>query len=249
MGTIAGTAKGLAATAAIAVAATACGSTGGHALPPSAVPQTNADVAAVAPSDGSALSSPDQAAAISHDTSVATPRPGLLLARRHAVGTRNPAAVRTAGAARRQETTPVAGGLVSIPALVPTAFDPSTGAFKGVCTEEWTGDWTGVSVCNVTDAHFDRSTGLATATITDSFTGTYMGDHSKGTLTITETFNGNLLTGSGLVQGRIVASGGDATFRCSTGTVTIPVFLNPAVAYGGYVGTWRHGCGGMTSDV
>jgi hypothetical protein len=249
MGTLAQTAKGLAGAAAVTVIAAACGPGGGRVHAPSASQKTTADVTADTSVGAPAASSTAHVEAPWRLGRPATLRAARSPAGRLAAVSEGPVAMRTTGPAHQQEATPVAGDIISAPALVPTAFDPSTGAFKGVCTEEWTGDWTGVSACNVTNAHFDRSTGEATATITDAFTGTYMGDHSKGTLTIAETFTGNLLTGSGLVEGQIVASGGDPTFRCSSGSVTIPVFLNPAIAYGGYTGAWRHGCGGMTSHV
>jgi hypothetical protein len=143
----------------------------------------------------------------------------------------------------------VAGGIVTVPTGAPTSGDPSTFDFKGLCTEEWTGDWTGVSVCNVTNAHVDIETGRLTATIVDTFTGTYMADHSTGTLVLDETFDGNFYTGSGVLEGRIAGSSGDPTFQCSSGTLTMPFYFNAATGYGGYTGTWHHGCGGGTAHV
>jgi hypothetical protein len=42
---------------------------------------------------------------------------------------------------------------------------------------------------------------------------------------------------------------GDPTFRCSSGTVTMPFYVNAAGDYGGYTGTWHHGCPGATPHV
>src|SRR5205823_1408558 len=129
------------------------------------------------------------------------------------------AAARSApGVPSQPGTTAVAGGIVTVPTGAPTSGDPSKFDVSGLSTEEWTGDWTGVSVAKITNAHVDVATGQVTATILDTFTGTYAGDHSTGTLIIDETFDGNVFTGAGVVTGRIVGSSGDPTFQCSTGT-------------------------------
>jgi hypothetical protein len=134
-----------------------------------------------------------------------------------------------------------------VPTAVPTSADAAHFDFTGVCPEEWTGSWTGASTCDITYAHVDPATGAVEGTIVDTFTGVYMDDHSHGTLTMDETFTGNLFTGSGVLQGVIVAGGGDPTFACSSGDVTIPVYLNAVGSYGGYQGTWNHGCPGAES--
>ena len=147
-----------------------------------------------------------------------------------------------AAEASHRETTTVSGGLISVPTGIPTSFDAAHFDFTGLCPEQWVGSWTGASTCNITAAHADPATGTLDAIIVDSFVGAYMADHSHGTLTINETFTGNFIRGEGVLEGDIVASGGDATFRCSSGHVTLPVYLNPVGSYGGYIGTWTHGC-------
>jgi hypothetical protein len=141
-----------------------------------------------------------------------------------------------------QVRTRVAGGIITAPTGVPSGGDPSTFHFQGYCSEEWTGSWTGASVCHVTDAHFDPTHGELTATIVDTFTGIYLGDHSHGTLTISETFDGNMFSGSGVLKGDIVRSSGDPTFLCSGGHLEMPFYWNAAAGYGGYSGTWTHTC-------
>jgi hypothetical protein len=138
--------------------------------------------------------------------------------------------------------TRIDGGLISAPAGVPTSGDPSKLDFAGICTEEWSGDLTGQSVCDVRSAHVDAATGVLTADVIDTFTGSYLPDRSTGTLTLHETVDWNLLTGAGLIVGDIVSGSGDPTFGCSSGHITLPFYGNPAAAFGGYDGTWTHGC-------
>lgn len=183
------------------------------------------DLAAPGPMLSRTMSRTHGAGLVSHPTS--SPRPT------HGAS--------TAGHASRQ-TTAVSGGLISVPTAVPTSADAAHFDFTGVCPEEWTGSWTGASTCDITYAHVDPATGAVEGTIVDTFTGVYMGDHSRGTLTLDETFTGNVFTGAGVLKGVIVASGGDPTFACSSGEVTIPVYLNAVGSYGGYRGTWSHGC-------
>lgn len=140
--------------------------------------------------------------------------------------------------------TVISGGLTSAPTALPTSFDPAKFDFTGICTEQWTGTWTGASTCTVDDAHYDQATGQLTAHATDRFVGVFMTDHSHGSITMDETFVGNVVTGGGVLTGRIVGGDGDPTFRCSSGRISIPLFfLNAAGGFGGYVGTWSHGCG------
>lgn len=142
----------------------------------------------------------------------------------------------------RQEVTHVSGGFTNAPMAIPTGLDPATGNFSGLCPEQWLGDLTGNSTCDIVTAHFDPMTGAFSGSITDTFVGTFMGDHSTGTLVLSEHAVGNVFVGNAIVDGDIVASSGDPTFRCSHGHITIPVQLTVAEALGGYYGTWVHGC-------
>lgn len=143
-----------------------------------------------------------------------------------------------------RRVTRVSGGITSAPAAVPTGFDPAAGNFSGLCPEQWLGDLTGNSTCHIIAGHLDPTTGTFVASITDTLTGTFMQDHSTGTLVLSERAVGNAYLGYAIVDGDIVASSGDPTFRCSQGHLTIPVQLSLAEAVGGYYGTWTHGCSG-----
>jgi hypothetical protein len=148
----------------------------------------------------------------------------------------------TTEADHRGRTDLIAGGITSDPAGIPTGGDPAHFDFSAVCTEQWLGSWAGNSTCEIPQAHVDPNTGDITATIVDTLTGVWMVDHSFGTLTIDETFSGNVISGGGVVIGDIVAGDGDPTFRCSSGHVVMPVYLSAPVTYGGYRGYWQHGC-------
>jgi hypothetical protein len=143
---------------------------------------------------------------------------------------------------RGRTATQVMGGLTTAPTGIPTGGDPNTMTIQGYSTEQWTGSWLGVSIADIKTAHLDPSTGDITGTIVDTFTGIYTPDHSHGTLTIAETFTGNLFTGAGLLEGDIAASSGDPTFQCSSGHVDAPFYFNAVAGFGGYSGTWFHGC-------
>jgi len=133
----------------------------------------------------------------------------------------------------------VTGGLTSAPALVPTSFDLRRLEGTGLCPEQWYGSWSGESTCTATSARFDRKTGNLTARLIDGFEGVSMPDHQHGTLTIDERVAGNLFEGTGILDGVIVD--GTGAFACSSGHVTLDMFLTAAGAYGGYDGTWTRG--------
>ena len=133
----------------------------------------------------------------------------------------------------------VTGGITSAPALVPTSVEPTRFEGTGVCPEQWYGTWTGESTCVATSARVDPATGDLVATLVDVFEGVSMIDHSHGTLTIDERVSGNLLEGSALLDGVIVD--GTGAFACSSGHITMDLYLSPVASYGGYDGTWTNG--------
>ncbi len=106
---------------------------------------------------------------------------------------------------------------------------------NGSLTGEWEWDQPKANV-NFVTGNF-RSTGTGT------FTGMYLGDRSKGTLTWRETWTGNVFTGAAWGVFDVTGGDGDPTFRCSSGRLVTPGYIAlVATSYGGYSGTWLHGC-------
>jgi len=130
----------------------------------------------------------------------------------------------------------IAGGVLSIPTGIPTggSIDGSTLHATGLAPEEWTGPLSGASMAEITSATFDSTTGDLTGHVVETFHGTYLADHSQGTLVVDEIVTGNLFTGAGFINGTVVDSSGDPTFRCWRGTIDFPFFLNGAGSFGGY---------------
>lgn len=142
--------------------------------------------------------------------------------------------------------TEVAGGWQATPSLVPTGGDIATcevtylavatvvGAFNGVWHEEAM-----ETTCDQSKMPHSlpyRTTGSGT------FTGSFFGDHSTGSFTWTGTWTGDAISGQAIGVFEIVASDGDASWGCSSGRLTFTGYVNVAVSFGGYNGTWVHGC-------
>ena len=240
---------------AVALTTAACGS-GATSARPAAVTPTTATAAAVArpaseatpPVDGMArlgtlLPSAGAGGHAGPGRSRAGSAPGIGPAR-VTTAARTTAAEAHGEQGDRGRTDLVAGGITSAPTGIPTALDPASFDFSGFCPEQWFGSWTGNSVCEVKQGHFDPTTGVLTATLVDTFTGVWMVDHSQGTLTIDEAFEGNVITGGGVLVSDIVDGAGDPSFQCSSGHLVMPFYFNVAGSYGGYRGTWHHGCDG-----
>jgi hypothetical protein len=150
-------------------------------------------------------------------------------------------------AARRGDiVTLIAGGWQGTPTAVPTSAsaDPDfTGlVLTDVAAVTLNGSWTGL-LTEDQRTTFDRTSGDVRAVGTGSFSGMYLGDHSTGTVAWTETWTGNVFTGAFWGVFNITGGGGDATFRCSSGRITLDGYVaGPLTSYGGYHGTWIHGC-------
>jgi hypothetical protein len=138
-------------------------------------------------------------------------------------------------------TTSVVGGGWATSPCVFTSFDPSTGDVTCVGSSAWTGSWTGITHYDVT-GNLDLVTGDFRGTLIETFTGMYVPDKSIGTLTFVESFSIDGTNFAINIETDIVNSSGDPTFRCSTGHVTFDGFAPLVTGFGGYRGTWVHGC-------
>lgn len=142
---------------------------------------------------------------------------------------------------RGQTHTAAAGGWEGTPPAIPTSIDPETGRFEVVGHAVWNGTWVGVSVFEMTGT-VDLATGDYVATATTEFTGTWLVEGSHGKLFWTESMTGNLITGEFSGTFDIVRGSGDPAFECSSGHFTWSGFSPAFASYGGYSGTWIHGC-------
>lgn len=148
----------------------------------------------------------------------------------------------TASAEPRGSTrSAVAGGWEGSPPAIPTSIDPETGKFTVVGHAVFNGDWVGVSVFRMTGT-VDLTDGSYVATAQSEFTGTWLADQSRGTLYWREAMTGNFITGAFSGTFDIERGTGDRSFRCSSGHFTWSGYSPPAASYGGYSGTWIHGC-------
>lgn len=77
-----------------------------------------------------------------------------------------------------------------------------------------------------------------------TLTGVASGNHSRGSLTWTGTWDGDAISGESTGRFFITGGSGDPTFGCSSGRLTFDGSLVAAEAtgFGGYSGSWVHGC-------
>jgi len=122
-----------------------------------------------------------------------------------------------------------------------TRYDPSTGDFACVGGSTWQGSWTGLTHYDVKGVH-DMKTGDMRGTITETFVGTYLPDRSHGTLTMAHRFTIDGATSALHIDSEITGGDGDPTFRCSSGRVVWDGLAPGETGFGGYAGTWVHGC-------
>ena len=138
-------------------------------------------------------------------------------------------------------TSAVGGSWAQIVNCVFTEYNPSTGAFRCVGGSTWEGSWTGVTHYVVTGV-FNASTGDMRGTLDETFMGTYLADRSHGTLKFHERFTINGATSVLHIDTDILSGEGDPTFRCSGGHVAFDGITPGETGFGGYQGTWVHGC-------
>jgi hypothetical protein len=161
----------------------------------------------------------------------------LVLAAVTAVG--GPA--RAAGGPLGVTTSTVGGSWAQIVNCVFTHYDPSSGAFTCVGGSTWEGSWTGVTHYDVTGT-VNPATGDMRGSLTETFVGTYVPDRSRGTILLSERFVIDGATGVLHIASDIVGGDGDPTFRCSGGHATFDGVAPGETGFGGYQGTWIHGC-------
>jgi hypothetical protein len=138
-------------------------------------------------------------------------------------------------------TSTVGGSWAQIVNCVFTSIDPSTGDFTCVGGSTWEGSWTGVTHYEVTGT-YNATTGDMHGTFHEVFTGIYVPDKSHGTLGFQERFVIEGATSVLHIDTDIVDSDGDPTFRCSSGHLTFDGLTPGPTGFGGYRGTWIHGC-------
>ncbi|HVE93994.1 MAG TPA: hypothetical protein VNB24_03665 [Acidimicrobiales bacterium] len=154
---------------------------------------------------------------------------------------RNPLAPpQSASSSTGTTTTQVAGGWQGTPPVVPLSANPD-GTFTAVGDYTLNGTLVGTMTFEMS-GRFDPATGNWDANSVDVFRGVYLGDNSQGTLTWKVHTWGNFITGANWAEVEIVGGSGDPTFQCSSGRITWDGFANPAASFGGYSGTWVHGC-------
>jgi hypothetical protein len=157
-----------------------------------------------------------------------------------------------AKASARKGTTEtwVAGAWQATPSLFLTgAGDLPSGACRGVpytalatLMGSFSGTWLEKSMtasCDTTQLpkHLRyHSSGKGT------LSGVYFGDLSHGTLTWTGHWDGDMISGESTGVFEITGGGGDATFRCSSGHLTFAGYTTAPTSFGGWSGSWVHGC-------
>ena len=138
-------------------------------------------------------------------------------------------------------TSTVGGSWAQIVNCVFTRYEPSTGDFSCVGGSTWEGSWTGLTHYDVT-GRYDPATGDMRGSFTETFVGTYVPDKSHGTLLFSERFVIEGATGVLHIDTDIVSGDGDPTFRCSGGHLTFDGLAQGETGFGGYRGSWIHGC-------
>jgi len=144
-------------------------------------------------------------------------------------------------APRGTTTSTVNGSWAQLVNCVFTHFDPSSGDFTCVGGSTWEGSWTGVTHYDVKGV-YDMKTGNMRGTFTEQFVGTYLPDRSHGTLLMAHRFTIDGATSALHIDTDIVSGDGDPTFRCSSGHLVWDGFTPGETGFGGYEGTWVHGC-------
>jgi hypothetical protein len=89
---------------------------------------------------------------------------------------------------------------------------------------------------------YDPASGNMRGTFTETFVGSYVPDKSHGTLLFSERFVIDGATSVLHIDTDIVGGDGDPTFRCSGGHLTFDGITPGETGFGGYQGTWVHGC-------
>ena len=76
-----------------------------------------------------------------------------------------------------------------------------------------------------------------------TFDGVYFADGSRGSFTWKGVWTGEALSGQLIGDFDITSSSGDPTWRCSTLHLKFDgLLVNAVTGFGGYRGTWNHGC-------
>jgi hypothetical protein len=138
-------------------------------------------------------------------------------------------------------TSTVGGSWAQVLNCVFTRYDPATGAFSCVGGSTWEGSWTGATHYVVTGT-YRPTTGDMSGTLEETFTGANVADRSHGTLSFHERFSIDGATSVLHIDTDILGGDGDPTFRCSSGHVTFDGLAPGPTGFGGYRGTWVHGC-------
>ncbi|HEY4409217.1 MAG TPA: hypothetical protein VGO87_05005 [Acidimicrobiia bacterium] len=138
-------------------------------------------------------------------------------------------------------TSTVGGSWAQIVNCVFTDYDPSSGAFHCVGSSTWEGSWTGVTHYAVTGV-FNATNGDMRGTLDETFVGTWVPDRSHGTLNFHERFSIDGATSVLHIDTDVLGGDGDPSFRCSGGHVTFDGLTPGETGFGGYEGTWTHGC-------
>lgn len=138
--------------------------------------------------------------------------------------------------------TVVTGGWQGTPPVVPTMVEPTSSTLSMVGQYTLHGTWTGVVYFSSEDVRIDRTTGDYTFHSKATFAGSWVEDGSTGTVTWLESVSGNVITGETRATLEITGGSGDPPFQCSSGTLMWIGYANPVTSFGGYTGTWEHGC-------
>jgi hypothetical protein len=153
----------------------------------------------------------------------------------------------TSAASKGTTRTEVAGAWQATPGTgIFTAGDPQScrftyqgvvtlnGAFNGVFHEI-----DGKAQCDL--SKFPRSLPyhLTTGGTIDAV---YFGDGSRGSFTFKGVGTGEGVSGQFFGDYDITSSSGDPTWRCTTLHLSFDGIANPFTSFGGYRGTWIHGC-------
>ena len=155
------------------------------------------------------------------------------------VGT--PLANEAAAAPKGKTKSTVGGSWVQWANCVFTSFDPASGDFSCVGGTTWEGSWTGVTSYEI-EGNLDLATGDTRGTIDETFVGTYLPDMSTGSLRFRESFTLDGATFAVHIEAHVVEGSGDPTFECSSGRATFDGLAPLVTGFGGYHGTWVHGC-------